>query len=155
MLLNYNLLSAFAWLTWNHLAAWTVNVVNNSHLFINSSGCCFSCPRSAHLWSKAASCWLFLNINNVTSKCFSFNITCGMLVHHQLTLSPSDGPQRADDSITIDTTLLVHFFGKKGKAELTFDDFYRYRNILLQLCLALFLFTWVVLCEVASSTHAY
>ncbi|MEQ2171496.1 hypothetical protein GOODEAATRI_011256 [Goodea atripinnis] len=30
-----------------------------------------------------------------------------------------------DESITIDTTILVHFFGKKGKAELTFDDFYR------------------------------
>lgn len=28
----------------------------------------------------------------------------------------------------MDTTLLVHFFGKKGKAELTFDDFYRYWN---------------------------
>lgn len=38
----------------------------------------------------------------------------------------SDDSQRADESITIDTTLLVHFFGKKGKAELTFDDFYRY-----------------------------
>ncbi|CAI5679724.1 unnamed protein product [Oreochromis niloticus] len=35
---------------------------------------------------------------------------------------------RADDSITIDTTLLVHFFGKKGKAELTFDDFYRFMD---------------------------
>lgn len=29
----------------------------------------------------------------------------------------------------IDTTLLVHFFGKKGKAELTFDDFYRYDDL--------------------------
>ncbi|XP_031675694.1 calcium uptake protein 3, mitochondrial-like [Oncorhynchus kisutch] len=28
----------------------------------------------------------------------------------------------------IDTTLLVHFFGKKGKAELTFDDFYRFMD---------------------------
>ncbi|XP_025763664.1 calcium uptake protein 3, mitochondrial isoform X5 [Oreochromis niloticus] len=36
--------------------------------------------------------------------------------------------ERADDSITIDTTLLVHFFGKKGKAELTFDDFYRFMD---------------------------
>ncbi|XP_074486877.1 calcium uptake protein 3, mitochondrial isoform X13 [Sebastes fasciatus] len=35
---------------------------------------------------------------------------------------------RADESITIDTTLLVHFFGKKGKAELTFDDFYRFMD---------------------------
>ncbi|KAM9770752.1 calcium uptake protein 3, mitochondrial isoform 5-T5 [Menidia menidia] len=35
---------------------------------------------------------------------------------------------RSDDSITIDTTLLVHFFGKKGKAELTFDDFYRFMD---------------------------
>lgn len=34
--------------------------------------------------------------------------------------------QRADENMMIDTTLLVHFFGKKGKAELTFDDFYRY-----------------------------
>lgn len=50
-----------------------------------SSGCCFSCRCSAHLRSKAASCWLFLNTNNVTSKCFSFNITCGMLVYHQFT----------------------------------------------------------------------
>jgi len=31
--------------------------------------------------------------------------------------------------MTIDTTLLVHFFGKKGKAELTFDDFYRYDEL--------------------------
>ncbi|XP_061684979.1 calcium uptake protein 3, mitochondrial-like [Syngnathoides biaculeatus] len=36
--------------------------------------------------------------------------------------------QRADESLTIDTTLLVHFFGKKGKAELTFDDFYRFMD---------------------------
>ncbi|KAM6972562.1 calcium uptake protein 3, mitochondrial isoform 4-T4 [Aplochiton taeniatus] len=35
---------------------------------------------------------------------------------------------RADDSMMIDTTLLVHFFGKKGKAELTFDDFYRFMD---------------------------
>ncbi|XP_041640137.1 calcium uptake protein 3, mitochondrial isoform X6 [Cheilinus undulatus] len=35
---------------------------------------------------------------------------------------------RADESITIDTTLLVHFFGKKGKAELTFDDYYRFMD---------------------------
>lgn len=31
--------------------------------------------------------------------------------------------QHADENV--DTTLLVHFFGKKGKAELNFDDFYR------------------------------
>ncbi|KAM4749728.1 calcium uptake protein 3, mitochondrial isoform 5-T5 [Anableps anableps] len=35
---------------------------------------------------------------------------------------------RSDESITIDTTILVHFFGKKGKAELTFDDFYRFMD---------------------------
>lgn len=35
---------------------------------------------------------------------------------------------RTDENITIDTTLLVHFFGKKGKAELTFDDFYRFMD---------------------------
>ncbi|XP_017316808.1 calcium uptake protein 3, mitochondrial isoform X6 [Ictalurus punctatus] len=35
---------------------------------------------------------------------------------------------RTDESMTIDTTLLVHFFGKKGKAELTFDDFYRFMD---------------------------
>lgn len=35
--------------------------------------------------------------------------------------------KRADDitSLVADTTLLVHFFGKKGKAELNFEDFYR------------------------------
>ncbi|KAM9449951.1 calcium uptake protein 3, mitochondrial isoform 2-T2 [Clarias gariepinus] len=40
----------------------------------------------------------------------------------------SDLAERTDDSMTIDTTLLVHFFGKKGKAELTFDDFYRFMD---------------------------
>ncbi|XP_056135755.1 calcium uptake protein 3, mitochondrial-like isoform X2 [Lampris incognitus] len=35
---------------------------------------------------------------------------------------------RADENIMVDTTLLVHFFGKKGKAELTFDDFYRFMD---------------------------
>ncbi|XP_016103173.1 calcium uptake protein 3, mitochondrial-like isoform X4 [Sinocyclocheilus grahami] len=35
---------------------------------------------------------------------------------------------RADENMMIDTTLLVHFFGKKGKAELTFDDFYRFMD---------------------------
>lgn len=35
--------------------------------------------------------------------------------------------KRADDitSLVTDTTLLVHFFGKKGRAELNFEDFYR------------------------------
>ncbi|NXG89070.1 MICU3 protein, partial [Stercorarius parasiticus] len=39
----------------------------------------------------------------------------------------SDLAERADDisSSLSDTTLLVHFFGKKGKAELNFEDFYR------------------------------
>ncbi|XP_015228167.1 PREDICTED: calcium uptake protein 3, mitochondrial isoform X5 [Cyprinodon variegatus] len=40
----------------------------------------------------------------------------------------SDLAERTDESITIDTTILVHFFGKKGKAELTFDDFYRFMD---------------------------
>ncbi|XP_077426653.1 calcium uptake protein 3, mitochondrial isoform X1 [Vanacampus margaritifer] len=40
----------------------------------------------------------------------------------------SDLAERADESLTIDTTLLVHFFGKKGKAELNFDDFYRFMD---------------------------
>ncbi|XP_029919139.1 calcium uptake protein 3, mitochondrial isoform X2 [Myripristis murdjan] len=40
----------------------------------------------------------------------------------------SDLAERADENIMIDTTLLVHFFGKKGKAELTFDDFYRFMD---------------------------
>uniref|UniRef100_A0AAY4A1U2 EF-hand domain-containing protein n=1 Tax=Denticeps clupeoides TaxID=299321 RepID=A0AAY4A1U2_9TELE len=40
----------------------------------------------------------------------------------------SDLAERADDNLVIDTTLLVHFFGKKGKAELTFDDFYRFMD---------------------------
>ncbi|XP_076869701.1 calcium uptake protein 3, mitochondrial isoform X2 [Brachyhypopomus gauderio] len=40
----------------------------------------------------------------------------------------SDLAERVDESMMIDTTLLVHFFGKKGKAELTFDDFYRFMD---------------------------
>uniref|UniRef100_A0A8C8RJ99 Mitochondrial calcium uptake family member 3 n=1 Tax=Pelusios castaneus TaxID=367368 RepID=A0A8C8RJ99_9SAUR len=42
----------------------------------------------------------------------------------------SDLAERADDitSFLSDTTLLVHFFGKKGKAELNFDDFYRFMD---------------------------
>mgnify|MGYP000005842702 CR=1 FL=1 len=34
------------------------------------------------------------------------------------------GPSRQVDEKT-ETTLLVHFFGKKGKAELKFEDFYK------------------------------
>ncbi|XP_078534273.1 calcium uptake protein 3, mitochondrial isoform X6 [Lissotriton helveticus] len=30
--------------------------------------------------------------------------------------------------LLVDTTLLVHFFGKKGKAELNFEDFYRFMD---------------------------
>ncbi|KAK3523095.1 hypothetical protein QTP86_014399 [Hemibagrus guttatus] len=40
----------------------------------------------------------------------------------------SDLAERTDEGMTIDTTLLVHFFGKKGKAELTFEDFYRFMD---------------------------
>ncbi|XP_048647772.1 calcium uptake protein 3, mitochondrial isoform X2 [Marmota marmota marmota] len=42
----------------------------------------------------------------------------------------SDLAERADDitSLVSDTTLLVHFFGKKGKAELNFEDFYRFMD---------------------------
>nr|XP_056711055.1 calcium uptake protein 3, mitochondrial [Euleptes europaea] len=42
----------------------------------------------------------------------------------------SDLAERADDitSLLSDTTLLVHFFGKKGKAELNFEDFYRFMD---------------------------
>ncbi|KAG2465928.1 MICU3 protein, partial [Polypterus senegalus] len=40
----------------------------------------------------------------------------------------SDLAERSDENIMIDTTLLVHFFGKKGRAELNFDDFYRFMD---------------------------
>ncbi|XP_009333472.1 PREDICTED: calcium uptake protein 3, mitochondrial [Pygoscelis adeliae] len=42
----------------------------------------------------------------------------------------SDLAERVDDisSSLSDTTLLVHFFGKKGKAELNFEDFYRFMD---------------------------
>ncbi|XP_076770157.1 calcium uptake protein 3, mitochondrial isoform X2 [Arvicanthis niloticus] len=42
----------------------------------------------------------------------------------------SDLAERADDitNLVADTTLLVHFFGKKGKAELNFEDFYRFMD---------------------------
>ncbi|XP_077092211.1 calcium uptake protein 3, mitochondrial isoform X3 [Siphateles boraxobius] len=33
----------------------------------------------------------------------------------------------AEENVT-DTTLLVHFFGRKGKSELNFDDFYRFMD---------------------------
>nr|XP_015201208.1 PREDICTED: calcium uptake protein 3, mitochondrial isoform X1 [Lepisosteus oculatus] len=36
--------------------------------------------------------------------------------------------ERAEENMMIDTTLLVHFFGKKGRAELNFDDFYRFMD---------------------------
>ncbi|KAJ8383125.1 hypothetical protein SKAU_G00039030 [Synaphobranchus kaupii] len=40
----------------------------------------------------------------------------------------TDLAEHADETLTTDTTLLVHFFGKKGKAELMFDDFYRFMD---------------------------
>ncbi|XP_069056751.1 calcium uptake protein 3, mitochondrial isoform X2 [Pleurodeles waltl] len=42
----------------------------------------------------------------------------------------SDLAERADEfsGLLVDTTLLVHFFGKKGKAELNFEDFYRFMD---------------------------
>lgn len=49
--------------------------------------------------------------------------------------------KRADDitGLLSDTTLLVHFFGKKGKAELNFEDFYRW-NLTLYLFLQMLLY---------------
>ncbi|XP_024862479.1 calcium uptake protein 3, mitochondrial [Kryptolebias marmoratus] len=38
----------------------------------------------------------------------------------------SDLPEHVDEKT--ETTLLVHFFGKKGKAELKFDDFYKFMD---------------------------
>ncbi|XP_072108757.1 calcium uptake protein 3, mitochondrial isoform X3 [Mobula birostris] len=35
---------------------------------------------------------------------------------------------RVEESFLVDTTLLVHFFGRKGKAELNFDDFYKFMD---------------------------
>ncbi|XP_061440103.1 calcium uptake protein 3, mitochondrial isoform X2 [Rhineura floridana] len=54
---------------------------------------------------------------------------CAML-HLQLYGYHSSTNARADDitSLLSDTTLLVHFFGKKGKAELNFEDFYRFMD---------------------------
>ncbi|XP_033891918.3 calcium uptake protein 3, mitochondrial-like isoform X1 [Acipenser ruthenus] len=40
----------------------------------------------------------------------------------------SDIAERAEENMMVDTTLLVHFFGKKGKAELNYDDFYRFMD---------------------------
>ncbi|KAK1174809.1 calcium uptake protein 3, mitochondrial-like isoform X1 [Acipenser oxyrinchus oxyrinchus] len=40
----------------------------------------------------------------------------------------SDLAERAEESMMVDTTLLMHFFGKKGKAELNYDDFYRFMD---------------------------
>ncbi|XP_078534272.1 calcium uptake protein 3, mitochondrial isoform X5 [Lissotriton helveticus] len=42
----------------------------------------------------------------------------------------SDLAERAEElsGLLVDTTLLVHFFGKKGKAELNFEDFYRFMD---------------------------
>ncbi|XP_056092237.1 calcium uptake protein 3, mitochondrial isoform X2 [Rhinichthys klamathensis goyatoka] len=39
----------------------------------------------------------------------------------------SDLMEHAAENVT-DTTLLVHFFGRKGKSELNFDDFYRFMD---------------------------
>ncbi|XP_043546214.1 calcium uptake protein 3, mitochondrial isoform X7 [Chiloscyllium plagiosum] len=36
--------------------------------------------------------------------------------------------QRAEENFFVDTTLLVHFFGRRGKAELNFDDFYKFMD---------------------------
>ncbi|XP_062899127.1 calcium uptake protein 3, mitochondrial isoform X1 [Mobula hypostoma] len=40
----------------------------------------------------------------------------------------SDLAERVEESFLVDTTLLVHFFGRKGKAELNFDDFYKFMD---------------------------
>ncbi|XP_051866029.1 calcium uptake protein 3, mitochondrial isoform X2 [Pristis pectinata] len=40
----------------------------------------------------------------------------------------SDLAERAEESFFVDTTLLVHFFGRKGKAELNFEDFYKFMD---------------------------
>ncbi|XP_074848944.1 calcium uptake protein 3, mitochondrial isoform X5 [Carettochelys insculpta] len=53
-----------------------------------------------------------------------------VMLRLQLYGYPTSTNSRADDisSLLSDTTLLVHFFGKKGKAELNFDDFYRFMD---------------------------
>ncbi|XP_043546176.1 calcium uptake protein 3, mitochondrial isoform X3 [Chiloscyllium plagiosum] len=40
----------------------------------------------------------------------------------------SDLAERAEENFFVDTTLLVHFFGRRGKAELNFDDFYKFMD---------------------------
>ncbi|XP_030305767.1 calcium uptake protein 3, mitochondrial isoform X2 [Calypte anna] len=52
------------------------------------------------------------------------------MLHLQLYGYHPSTSSRADDfaSSLSDTTLLVHFFGKKGKAELNFEDFYRFMD---------------------------
>ncbi|XP_048460985.1 calcium uptake protein 3, mitochondrial isoform X2 [Rhincodon typus] len=40
----------------------------------------------------------------------------------------SDLAERAEENFFVDTTLLVHFFGRKGKAELNFNDFYKFMD---------------------------
>ncbi|CAI5783917.1 uptake 3, mitochondrial [Podarcis lilfordi] len=52
------------------------------------------------------------------------------MLHLQLYGYHSSTNARADDitGLLSDTTLLVHFFGKKGKAELNFEDFYRFMD---------------------------
>ncbi|XP_059377377.1 calcium uptake protein 3, mitochondrial-like isoform X2 [Carassius carassius] len=46
----------------------------------------------------------------------------------QNSLGHSLSPSHHETENVIDTTLLVHFFGKKGKSELNFDDFYRFMD---------------------------
>ncbi|XP_067242278.1 calcium uptake protein 3, mitochondrial isoform X2 [Chanodichthys erythropterus] len=41
---------------------------------------------------------------------------------------PDGSSQLHEPENVTDTTLLVHFFGRKGKIELTFDDFYRFMD---------------------------
>lgn len=45
------------------------------------------------------------------------------LYGHQGSVSSDHEPENVTD-----TTLLVHFFGRKGKSELNFDDFYRFMD---------------------------
>ncbi|KTG17086.1 hypothetical protein cypCar_00000178 [Cyprinus carpio] len=42
--------------------------------------------------------------------------------------NPDSSSQLHESENVIHTTLLVHFFGKKGKSELNFDDFYRFMD---------------------------
>ncbi|KAJ6634540.1 hypothetical protein lerEdw1_013980, partial [Lerista edwardsae] len=52
------------------------------------------------------------------------------MLHIQLYGYHTSTNAHADDitSLLPDTTLLVHFFGRKGKAELNFEDFYRFMD---------------------------